>query len=376
MTLSFCDYHILAFLTERSSHLRSTKPLDLALSTYFKSHKSLGSKDRKKMAETLYGMARWQSLLDYKAKNGSPQERIDIYKNLSAHLQDPQLPPWIRLGSSEFLYVKCIQAFGKEKGEEILEILNTEAPTTIRVNSLKTTREALVSLLSPLFDLNISLLSPWAIHFSKRVPLFALPSFKEGLFEVQDEGSQLLAALVQPTPKQIVLDYCSGSGGKTLAFAPLMQGQGQIYLHDIRESALAEAKQRLRRAGIQNAQCLPSGHKQWSCLKAKCDWVLTDVPCSGTGALRRNPEQKWKLDAPTLQRFKQLQQTIVKEALAFLKPGGKLVYATCSLFPEENEEQIDYFVSCLPLRRTDNSLSLLPSKGGMDGFFGTVLVKT
>ncbi len=183
---------------------------------------------------------------------------------------------------------------------------------------------------------------------------------------MQDEGSQLIAELIEAKSGDHVLDFCSGSGGKTLAFAPNMKGKGQIYLYDNRLWILQEARKRLRRAGVQNAQfALP---------RKKVDWVLADVPCSGTGTLRRNPEAKWKIDEKMIARLVQAQRAIVKEAFFYLKPGGKFVYATCSLLPEENEGQVSYFLKSYPLF-LERVLKLLPEEEGMDGFFAAVFKK-
>jgi len=171
-----------------------------------------------------------------------------------------------------------------------------------------------------------------------------LPEFKAGFFEIQDEGSQLIANHVTASPGDHILDYCAGSGGKTLAFAPKMKNKGQIYLYDIRPYTLIEAKKRLKRAGIQNAQLLDDKKLKKRGLHSRMDWVLLDVPCSGTGTLRRNPDMKWKLTPETFTRLVEEQRKIFDSAFKFLKPNGKIVYATCSVFPEENEEQIATFI--------------------------------
>jgi 16S rRNA (cytosine967-C5)-methyltransferase len=377
MKLPFCDYHILAFLKEFDSPQGGKKPLDLLLSDYFKSHKSLGSKDRKIVGETIYGMVRWKSLIDYTASSPSPLDRLNCYRKLNfdeiAH--DLSIPEAIRLGLPEFLYQTLIDSFGKEKGKELCRILNTPAPTTIRANLLKTTREHLLSLWQNKFAITPCKDSHSGIQFTKREPLFSLLEFKQGLFEVQDEASQLVADLVKAKPGDLVLDYCSGSGGKTLAFAPSMKGKGQIYLHDIRPSILSQAKKRLCRAGIQNGQCLLPQHPQLLALKEKCDWVLADVPCSGTGTLRRNPDQKWGIDAAMVNRLTLLQKEIVKEALLYLKPKGKFVYATCSLLAQENEAQVKEFLASYPIELIGEPLSLLPKENGMDGFFAALFIK-
>lgn len=373
MATPFCDHHIAAFF---SRYALGRAPLDLSLAGYFKSHKSLGSKDRKTIGEAVFGMVRWKTLLDHLGPASDPLERLRLYKTLDFDkaLADPRIPEPVRCGVPETLFDRLAGAYGKPEARRLSLILNTPAPVTVRANALKITRSDLISRWSEYGAAPCSQ-APHGIRFPKRLPLFSFPEFKEGLFEMQDEGSQLAASLVEASPGQTVLDFCSGSGGKTLAIAPRMEGRGQIYLHDIRVHALQEAKKRLRRAGVQNAQFLPPGHKQLLRLKNKCDWVLIDVPCSGTGTLRRNPDQKWAIDAPMLERLVQEQQKIAEAALPYVKPGGRLVYATCSILPEENERQADFLLANLPLRLERPFLSLLPEEGGMDGFFAAVFQK-
>lgn len=355
----------------------SKKPLDLLLSEYFKAHRSLGSTDRRTIGDAIYGMVRWKSLIDYACPSKFPLDRLDYYKKIDFYktAKDPSIPEPIRLGMTEFLLERFTAAFGIEKTKELCRILNTSAPTTVRANLLKTSREELLTLWEKAFSVSPCLYAPAGIQFSKRAPLLSLPEFKEGLFEIQDEGSQIVSSLIKAVPGDLVLDYCSGSGGKTLAFASSMKGRGQIYLHDIRSSALSQAKKRLSRAGIQNCQCLPPGHPQLNLLKEKCNWVLADVPCSGTGTLRRNPDQKWAIDASMVNGLVETQREIVRNALMYLKPGGSFVYITCSLLAEENEKQVELFLKTYPIDLIDKPLSLLPKERGMDGFFAACFIK-
>lgn len=362
MRLPFCDYHISEILVKATS-----KPLDLHLSDYFRSHKSIGAHDRRKIGETIYQMVRWKTLIDYLSGTQNPIIRLQCYQSsyFNAAKEDSSVPLPIRLGISEYLYEQFHNTYG-EKTNEICQILNSVAPTTIRVNTLKISPEELMKRWEGKFEMKRCQYATNGIQFKKREPLFSLPEFKEGFFEMQDEGSQLLSELVKVKLKEHVLDYCSGSGGKTLGFAPSMQGKGQIYLHDNRPFILLEARKRLRRAGIQNAQfVLP---------KTPVDWLLTDVPCSGTGTLRRNPDAKWKINAEMVARLVQEQRDIVQNSLKYLKKGGYLVYATCSLLPDENENQVAYFLKNHPLT-LEKQHNFLPLQDGMDGFFAAVFKK-
>ncbi len=319
---------------------------------------------------------RWKSLIDFFCPSPKIEDRLACFRSLPLDqcLNDTSIPTPIRLGINNFLYNRLLAAFGEKKTWELAQILNSPAPLTIRANALKTTRDELLQKFSN-YEPTPCEMAPFGIQFKKRIPLFTLPEFKMGLFEVQDEGSQLIASAVEAKPGDLIIDYCSGSGGKTLAFAPKMEGKGQIYLHDIRPWILLEARKRLRRAGIQNGQCIGTEHPQMKAMIGKADWVLVDVPCSGTGTLRRNPDAKWKIDAPLVQRLVQEQRMIFEKALLYLKKGGRIVYATCSLLPEENEEQTAFFLSRFPVALEKEPLRLLPQQGGMDGFYSALFRK-
>jgi 16S rRNA (cytosine(967)-C(5))-methyltransferase len=366
MKQSFYDTHILAFLKEWNG---SSKPLDFSLSTYFRNHKSLGANDRRTVGEAVYALIRWKTLFDCLDPSGSFSKRLHLLslRPVSEYCQDSSIPEFARLGLSPFLFQKFVDTYGLEKTRSIASILGSPAPVALRANLLKTTQSDLMRILESKFPVSPGT-SPAAILLTKREPLFSLPEFKEGLFEVQDEGSQMIADLVEAQSGERILDFCSGSGGKTLSIAPKMGGKGELYLHDIRAQSLKEAALRLRRAGVQNAQILSPGHPTLKKLQRKMDWVLVDAPCSGTGTLRRNPDMKWKIDKAMIERLMEEQQAILKEAIKYVKPGGRLVYATCSILPEENEAQIELF----GLKLEKEPLKLLPQMNGPDGFFGAV----
>ncbi|CDI80318.1 NOL1/NOP2/sun family domain-containing protein, putative [Eimeria acervulina] len=212
--------------------------------------------------------------------------------------------------------------------------------------------------------------SPLALVLPHRQRLGDLPEFLRGYFEIQDEASQLAALKVQVKPGDKVFDYCAGSGGKTLAFGPQMQNKGKIYLHDVRERMLQEAKKRLKRAGITNYTIVQPESPILPKLAGVMDWVVCDVPCSGTGALRRSPEMKWKYNDEKLMDFIALQRHIFSSALQYVKPKtGKIVYITCSILDEENVHQAKFFCQQHGLVLTEPPFHSLPTSRGMDGFF-------
>lgn len=351
---------------------QGNKPLDLLLNQYFK-RRRLGARDRKIVGEHLYTMVRYLSLVQSQGR--TPEAHLAAVFSLEELKKKSSLHEAVRLGVPSFFLAKLKQEYGKEKAYALCQILCEQAPVTIRINPLKTSREELLERWGDSLGAKAAKKSPLGIQFPKRLPLFSYPEFKQGFFEMQDEGSQCVADLIEAAPENLVLDYCSGSGGKTLAFAHKMQGKGQIFLHDTRASALIEAKKRLKRAGIQNAQYLSPDHPTLSRLKKRCDFVLVDVPCSGSGTLRRNVEQKWKLGALFLKEMVQKQREIFEKALSFVKPGGKILYVTCSLLSEENENQIDFFLKTHPIQSLQSPWKILPTSNGPDGFFAALFEK-
>jgi 16S rRNA (cytosine967-C5)-methyltransferase len=373
MKVSFSEHHLFQLLKRfDTQHL----PLDLFLSHYFRAHTALGSKDRQLIAHAVYGMSRWKSLLDYLiGPNPSWEKRYALFRSFQPtnYLIANHIPLHIRLSFPKELLTLLEEGYGGEKAVYLAQVCNTEAPITVRANLLKTTPQELLAKWQPLYEVSPCKRAPSGIQFKKRLPLTSLPEFKEGHFEIQDEASQLVSTLIQAQPGEQVLDYCAGAGGKTLAFAHQMENQGQIYLHDIRPPILEQARKRLKRAGIQNGQFLPAGHSALQKLKKKMDWVLVDVPCSGTGTLRRNPDQKWKFSLALLNRLVGQQRMIFEKGLSYLKPGGKIVYSTCSLLQSENERQVEHFLQTYNLKLDSPPFVSLPSYEGMDGFFAAVL---
>jgi 16S rRNA (cytosine967-C5)-methyltransferase len=376
MTTKFRNTHLIQILKGFATQQQKSLPLDLFLKNYFYKNRSLGSHDRKYLTETVYKSIRWQGLIAYLAKEDlSLEHRIEIAEKLTPenYLNDSSIPLHNRVSFPEKYFSFLVEELGEEKATEFCLASNYPAPTTIRANTIKTTRDALLERLSSKESVSPGKFSPTAIHFAHRVNFLLLPEFKEGLFEVQDEASQMASFQVQAKSGDHFLDYCAGSGGKSLAIAPQMKGKGQLYLHDIRTHVLEEAKKRLKRAGIQNAKILEP--KDLRKLEGKMDWVLVDVPCSGSGTLRRNPDMKWKFEKESLEKTVATQREVFAKGLCFVKPKGHIVYTTCSVLPTENEKQIAYFLEHFAVEKVGESFQSFPSQG-MDGFYSTVLRKS
>jgi 16S rRNA (cytosine(967)-C(5))-methyltransferase len=373
----FRQYHIIKILEEQE---KQNMPLDAFLSDYFRKHKAIGSKDRTYISDTSYGIIRWKSLLDFLSSYPSNWEkRVELfcrYSSVEELMNDYKtlsIPNHIKVSFPAELFDLIAASYGVEEAMNLCLVSNQAAPTTIRVNVLKIARDALLKKWKGQYAVKPTTQSAEGIVFEKRQNFLGMEEFKAGYFEVQDECSQLVAQHVKALPGQHVLDYCAGSGGKTLAIAVHMNNLGQIYLHDIRQSALQQAKLRLKRAGIQNAQIFASGNPQLNKLKGKMDWVLVDVPCSGTGTMRRNPDMKWRFSESMLESLVKQQQEIFEKGLAFLKKTGKIVYATCSILQQENEEQIKFFLSKYNLELDEPLFKVLPKQQHGDGFFAAIL---
>jgi 16S rRNA (cytosine967-C5)-methyltransferase len=369
---AFVNYHLINCLEGFDGQ---SKPLDAFLRDYFYAHRAVGAHDRREICHRAYRLIRWRDLLDH--LSGTPHDWRHRDATLHAlspeEHNDPHLPPHLRWSMPKWLYLKLEAFWGREMAEQLCRICNTQAPTTVRVNGLKATREQLIALLTERYGVTPCTFAPMGVHFPKREALMGTPEFRQGLFEIQDEGSQLVAQAMGVRPGQLVLDYCAGAGGKSLAIGVDLQGRGQLYLHDVRPYALLEARRRLRRAGIQNCQVVTE-ERQLNPLKGKMDCILVDAPCTGTGTLRRNPDAKWRLEPEAIERLVQQQREIVKEAMAYLRKGGRLVYATCSLLPEENQQQVAYFTREYGLKPVGLPLQTVPEEGGMDGFFVATLI--
>jgi 16S rRNA (cytosine967-C5)-methyltransferase len=373
MLKTFRKNHIISILNEFS---KREAPIDFFLHQYFKSHHAIGSHDRKEISEFVYQYIRWQALICDQCK-GSIEEKVlwlCTHDPLS-FVDDKKIQEWIRYSFPKVYFETLKNSLTDAKLRDFCLSSNQKAPVTIRANIAKISRDELLHQLSNRFDVAPTSISPYGIKIFGKATLFQTEEFKKGYFEMQDEASQLVSQLVEAHPKEAVLDFCCGAGGKTLGFAPFLEGQGQIYIHDVREHALLEAKKRFNRAGIQNFQILNESTPTWNSKKHKMDWVLVDAPCSGSGTLRRNPDQKWKFSKTMLDELVALQKEIFDKAIQFIKPKGKIVYATCSILKEENESQVAYFCEKYHLKPSKDFFSSIPKEGQMDGFFAAVLEK-
>lgn len=295
----------------------------------------------------------------------------------------------------EWLDEAFAQSFGDQRAEEGAA-LASRAPLDLRVNTLKADRDKAATMLADLKP-EPAPWSPWGLRIAlsadaKAPPIHAEPAFLKGLVEVQDEGSQLAALFSGAKPGEQVLDLCAGAGGKTLALAAMMENKGQLFATDDDKRRLAPIHERLARSGARNVQVRTpkSVHTEIDDLKGRMDLVLIDAPCTGTGAWRRNPDAKWRMRPGALEQRTKEQADILDRAVAFLKPGGRIVYITCSLLDAENGAQVRGFLARHPeytaeapgegvvagARRSAEGTLLTPRTTGTDGFFVSVLKRS
>ncbi|MBC8119464.1 MAG: RsmB/NOP family class I SAM-dependent RNA methyltransferase, partial [Burkholderiaceae bacterium] len=279
----------------------------------------------------------------------------------------------------------------------LIDALKESAPLDLRVNLIKANRpDVLEELSAHQVGAVVTRYSPEAIRLSSKPALTQWPAYREGRIEVQDEGSQLIARLLQPRRGEMVVDFCAGAGGKTLAIGALMRSTGRLYAFDINEKRLAGLGPRLKRSGLSNVHPVVIRNEsdiRVKRLNGKCDRVLVDAPCSGSGTLRRNPDLKWRFNEAELARVNEIQHSVLRAAARLLKPGGRLVYATCSLLEQENQQVIDAFLAehadfelvaaATVLRAQSIDVDhaarfapyfvMLPHLHGTDGFFAAAL---
>ena len=361
-----------------------------------------GARDRKFIAETIYDCVRWKRLYNEIAgtKDHYTQENLWKIFTVWATLKGIQLPDWkqfidtpVRRIKGKFDELQSVRVFkesipdwmdnlgekelGKQWDKE-LSALNQQAEVVLRANTLKTNKQKLQKLLLE-DSIETELLKnyPDALQLAERKSIFRTEAFQNGFFEVQDASSQLVAAYLDVKPGMRVVDACAGAGGKTLHLAALMQNKGQIIALDIYANKLKELKRRAKRAGAHNIE--PRHIDSTKVIKKlynKADRVLIDAPCSGLGVLKRNPDAKWKLQPEFIEEIKKTQAEILSKYAQMLKIGGKLVYATCSILPSENQKQVENFLKLNEGFKFISDNIVLPSVSGYDGFYMALIERT
>ena len=372
---------------------------DKVVQKTLKLDKRWGARDRKFIAETIYDMVRWKRLYNEIAGTKDHYTRDNIWKNFAvwAILKGITLPDWkyfvgtptrrikgkfdelqsdrkFRESIPDWMDEVAIAEIGDKWDAEIKE-LNKQARVVLRVNTLKISKQELKKkLLEEEVGTETIPNTPDALVLVERKNVFLTDAFKKGYFEVQDASSQLVAPFLDVKPGQKVVDACAGAGGKTLHLASLMENKGQIIAMDIHAHKLAELKKRAKRDGAHNIETRPiEGTKTIKKMKGKVDRVLLDAPCSGLGVLKRNPDSKWKLNPEFLERVKKTQAEIIDQYASMVKEGGKLVYATCSILPSENELQVKAFLKKHPEFTFVKDQKVSPVKSGFDGFYMALL---
>jgi 16S rRNA (cytosine967-C5)-methyltransferase len=392
--------------------LQFSGPADEVLSRYFRAHRALGRQDRAFIAESAFAVLRRKRSLEHAAGSAEPRalliaallrvfglsgraleevlraEDLALVSRIRA-ARTEDLPPAVRADLPDWLWQKLAAEHGDAEALRIAQGMLNAAPLDLRANVARLDRDAaLARLAGDGIEGSPTPLSPAGIRLLEKPAINRHPLFTDGLVEVQDEGSQLLAWLVAPRRGEMIADYCAGAGGKTLALAMLMRGTGRLYAMDVSANRLAALGPRAARAQVTSIHPLVlSGENDARAkrLAGKIDRVLVDAPCSGFGTLRRNPDLKWRHDAGALVELSQKQSRILGSAARLVKPGGRLVYATCSILRDENEAVVDAFaaerrefrqLSCAELLSaqripvdTGERLRLWPHVHNTDGFF-------
>ncbi len=381
---------------------------DRVIEFTFKQHRKWGSRDRRMFAESIYECVRWWRWFwhlaglpdgDHARTETITPERIRLvwsaywlfnHRELSAGLPGPSLLAGdvrnragqpvdgaIRASLPDWLEARCSAEVG-ENWSKLRLALNETADVFLRVNTLKTNRRAVQDKLAIIgFEAEIFEEVPTALKLVQRQNVFGTDEFKTGLFEVQDAASQLIAPFLEVEPGMKVVDACAGGGGKALHIAAMMRNKGKIIALDVHAWKLAELRKRAARAGVDIIEAREiEGSKTIKRLAGFADRLLLDVPCSGLGVLRRNPDSKWKLTGEEVDRLITLQSEILENYSRMVKPGGKLVYATCSILPSENETQVQQFLLHHPGEwRLEAEFHRDPTWGAFDGFYAARLQK-
>ncbi|MFG6457742.1 RsmB/NOP family class I SAM-dependent RNA methyltransferase [Roseateles sp. BYS96W] len=370
-------------------------PADATVSAFFRQHKNLGQRERASLAETVYALLRERLKFQNLAQSGSgPMPRrlailawrgsdsflgaalSPVEKQWLAQVQaisPDSLQPRLRHNLPDWLAESLLAKLGEQEFWQLAAALNEPAPLDLRVNTLKLKREeAQAQLTAAGIDAAPTPYSPIGLRIEGKPALNKLELFTQGGVEVQDEGSQLLALLLAPKRGEMVVDFCAGAGGKTLALGAAMRNTGRLYAFDVSGHRLDALKPRLARSGLSNVYPAQIAHERDDRIKrlaGKIDRVLVDAPCSGLGTLRRNPDLKWRQSPQAVAELQAKQRAILASAARLVKPGGRLVYATCSLLDAENEVIADEFCAAHPaFKRLDAADALAKAQvSGADG---------
>ncbi|GAA4281115.1 RsmB/NOP family class I SAM-dependent RNA methyltransferase [Gaetbulibacter aestuarii] len=378
---------------------------DKVIQSLLKRDKRWGSRDRSFVAETTYDIVRWKRLYAEIADVKEPFDRDNLWRMFAvwATLKGIKLPDWKYFQNTPTRKIKGrfdelskirkyresipdwmdqlgLQELGEELWTKEIAKQNEQADVILRVNTLKTTKEKLQNLL---FDdgIETEFIKGYdsALKLKERANVFVTKAFKDGLFEVQDASSQLVADFLDVKPGMKVVDTCAGAGGKTLHMASLMDNKGQIIAMDIYESKLKKLKVRARRNGVHNFDMrVIDSTKPIKKLYKKADRVLIDAPCSGLGVLRRNPDAKWKLEPEFIDKIRGTQEDVLQQYSSMVKPGGKLVYATCSILPSENQNQVAKFLKSETGQdfKFIKDQKIFAHESGYDGFYMALMERT
>ncbi|MBT4760681.1 MAG: RsmB/NOP family class I SAM-dependent RNA methyltransferase [Bdellovibrionaceae bacterium] len=381
-----------------------------ALEKIFKSNRKLGGRDRRFIASNFYNIVRhWRRVLYVLGIQWKDNETLDLSENdyhkicafwiykeghpLPGQFEDDEqrfeemLAQYNSLDKSKLIKEKestpnWLNEMGQkefsDRWPQVVSAMNHQAPIYLRTNILKTTTDDLknqmdseeISTEKMVVDKDLSLLK---VKIRKNV--FQTQAFKKGHFEVQDGGSQQIAPFCQVAPKMKVVDACAGAGGKSLQLGTLMKNKGKLIALDIHEWKLNELKKRAARNNIDVIETHLANSKRIKKLKGMADRLLLDVPCSGLGVLKRSPDTKWKMSPARIEELKEIQKTILFDYSKMVKVGGKLIYATCSIFPDENERQVAKFLEANPDWTLEAEQTLLPSKQPFDGFYMARLIR-
>jgi 16S rRNA (cytosine967-C5)-methyltransferase len=367
------------FEASSSSSDISNLSIESHLRAYFRAHKSkVSATDRTWISDNFKDLYRWRGLVShFTCPNPTTSDLLRTYLGNTTwrvYSESKSLSDYIRVSMPEALFAKLASSYGKQKAIAIGRIWNEKPSTFVRINPLLVDREDLIKKLSATgVRVEKTLSSDLGLRITKCDNISDITELKTNSIALQDESCQVVGSQVAVQAGQKVLDFCCGSGGKSLVFAPSLKGKGHLFLHDINRSFLIQARHKVRSAGIHNFTILSPKSDMLKNLKGRMDWVLVDVPSTGTGCYRRYPDRKWLYSDSLVEEKVQIQRQIFEEALKYLKKGGRIVYSTSSILPDENAEQVKYFCENMGLYLSMEPRYALPQSHGMDGYFCAVL---